>query len=75
MLGLPPLPCPLRLKEVIGLEGRTNDIVYCPPKLSDPATSAVIFFGGDVQVKTHLCLQDACTKENHFNFKECRRRV
>uniref|UniRef100_A0A1B6LUT1 Uncharacterized protein n=1 Tax=Graphocephala atropunctata TaxID=36148 RepID=A0A1B6LUT1_9HEMI len=49
MQGLPPLPWPLRLKDVKGFEGRTNDIVYCPPKNTELPTSAVIFFGGDVQ--------------------------
>lgn len=50
MLGLPPLPCPLRLKDVKGFEGRTNDIIYCSPKKSEQPASAVVYFGGDVQV-------------------------
>ncbi|KAG8262869.1 hypothetical protein J6590_045068 [Homalodisca vitripennis] len=48
MQGLPPLPCPLRFRDVKGFEGRTNDVIYCLPETESP-TSAVVYFPGDVQ--------------------------
>ncbi|KAL1123219.1 hypothetical protein AAG570_002306, partial [Ranatra chinensis] len=44
---------PVRLKDVAGFSGRTNDVVYCPPlsPTFQPSTSqsVVVYFGGDVQ--------------------------
>ncbi|XP_071450932.1 mitochondrial protein C2orf69 homolog isoform X2 [Hetaerina americana] len=40
---------PIRLSGVGGYDGRSNDIVYCPPATHTLRNSAVIFFGGDVQ--------------------------
>lgn len=51
MLGTASLPCPLRVAQVKGFEGRTNDIIYCHPLDKAPHSSAVVFFGGDVQVE------------------------
>uniref|UniRef100_A0A1B6GQ05 Uncharacterized protein n=1 Tax=Cuerna arida TaxID=1464854 RepID=A0A1B6GQ05_9HEMI len=48
MQGLPPLPCPLRFRDVKGFEGRTNDVIYCLPE-TESATSTVVYFPGDVQ--------------------------
>ncbi|XP_054266057.1 mitochondrial protein C2orf69 homolog isoform X2 [Macrosteles quadrilineatus] len=49
MMGCPTLPCPLRVQEVKGYEGRTNDVIYCTPKNMELPHSAVVYFGGDVQ--------------------------
>ncbi|XP_046397906.1 mitochondrial protein C2orf69 isoform X2 [Ischnura elegans] len=40
---------PIRLRGVGGYDGRSNDIVYCPPATHTLRNSAVVFFGGDVQ--------------------------
>lgn len=47
-----PNTIPIRLRAVNGYQHRVNDIVYCPPlvKVEDEEPSAVVYFGGDVQV-------------------------
>ncbi|XP_013137634.1 PREDICTED: UPF0565 protein C2orf69 homolog [Papilio polytes] len=43
---------PLRLRRVVGLEGRANDVVFCPaprPVTPPQKLGALVFFGGDVQ--------------------------
>jgi len=47
-----PPPIPVRLCSVAGYDGRVNDIVYCPPTSRTDQNKAVIYFGGDVQVKS-----------------------
>lgn len=43
---------PIRLRAVSGFQNRLNDVVYCPPliKHDDEPPTAVVYFGGDVQV-------------------------
>lgn len=57
MLGLPPPSCPLRLCGIIGYDGRINDTVYCYPTVRSDQQTAVVFFGGDVQVLLHKFLE------------------
>ncbi|XP_068622889.1 mitochondrial protein C2orf69 homolog isoform X2 [Battus philenor] len=40
---------PLRLRRVSGLEGRANDVVFCPAARAASKHGALVFFGGDVQ--------------------------
>ena len=47
-----------RLTAVSGFDGRENDVIFCG-KAEQPAKQNVIFFGGDVQVIPHLCV-DSC---------------
>lgn len=59
---------PIRLRAVSGFQNRLNDVVYCPPliKNDDEPPTAVVYFGGDVQVgenKTKLYLN---SKTKHF---------
>uniref|UniRef100_A0A1B6E7C1 Uncharacterized protein n=1 Tax=Clastoptera arizonana TaxID=38151 RepID=A0A1B6E7C1_9HEMI len=49
MLKAESLSCPLRVVQVKGFEGRANDVIYCHPLDKEPHSSAVIYFGGDVQ--------------------------
>lgn len=45
---------PLRFSAVNGFDGRTNDMLYSPPIENTEAneeSSAVVYFGGDVQVE------------------------
>ena len=50
---------PIRLKSIIGYDGRINDISYCyplnEPKELNETIPAVIYFGGDVQVIILCC--------------------
>jgi hypothetical protein len=48
-----PPPIPVRLCAVAGYDGRVNDIVYCPPSSRSDQNKAVIYFGGDVQVRVY----------------------
>lgn len=42
---------PIRLRTVTGFQNRVNDVVYCPPLVKhDEESTAVVYFGGDVQV-------------------------
>lgn len=42
---------PIRLRTVAGFQNRVNDVVYCPPLVKhDEEATAVVYFGGDVQV-------------------------
>lgn len=46
---------PFRIFSVAGFQNRTNDIVYCPPIVRQQnqnvdESTAVVYFGGDVQV-------------------------
>lgn len=43
---------PIRIRAVSGFQNRSNDVVYCPPliKSEDEPPTAVVYFGGDVQV-------------------------
>lgn len=42
---------PIRLRSVAGFQNRVNDVVYCPPLVKhDEESTAVVYFGGDVQV-------------------------
>lgn len=41
---------PIRLPAVPGYEGRINDVIYFPPQMRSEQETAVIYFGGDVQV-------------------------
>lgn len=47
---------PFRLCAVTGFQNRTNDIVYCPPLIrgNDEESTAVVYFGGDVQVSMKI---------------------
>lgn len=49
-------PGPFRISAVVGYESRANDIVYCPPIKpiieNEEESTAVVYFGGDVQVFT-----------------------
>lgn len=41
---------PIRLRTVTGFQNRVNDVVYCPPLVKhEDESSAVVYFGGDVQ--------------------------
>lgn len=43
---------PVRINGIKGYQNRTNHIIYCPPLLrSKDDCSAVVYFGGDVQVR------------------------
>lgn len=45
---------PIRLRVVTGFQNRINDVVYSPPIVRhDEEPTAVVYFGGDVQV-SHL---------------------
>lgn len=50
MLGSASSYGPIRLPAVPGYEGRINDIIYSPPQARSEEETAVIYFGGDVQV-------------------------
>lgn len=42
---------PVRINGIKGYQNRTNHIIYCPPLLrSKDDCTAVVYFGGDVQV-------------------------
>ncbi|CAH0382518.1 unnamed protein product [Bemisia tabaci] len=41
--------CTLRLCGVPGFEGRTNDVIYCKPRVKSNELKAVVYFGGDIQ--------------------------
>lgn len=50
---------PFRIFSVAGFQNRANDIVYCPPIIRQPTqnvedSTAVVYFGGDVQVKLFI---------------------
>lgn len=51
-----PLPGgPIRLNSIKGYMQRTNNVIYCPPLMKsskEQTLSAVIYFGGDVQVSS-----------------------
>ncbi|KAJ8960594.1 hypothetical protein NQ318_013884 [Aromia moschata] len=49
MMGGQVRPCPIRLCNVPGFEGRSNDVVYSAPIQKMDKPSVVVFFGGDVQ--------------------------
>lgn len=46
---------PIRLRAVSGFQNRLNDVVYCPPliKQDDEPPTSVVYFGGDVQVRSN----------------------
>jgi hypothetical protein len=51
-------PAPLKLLSVSGYENRSNDLLYCAPRLQNDRQT-VVYFGGDIQVplacrKRHL---------------------
>lgn len=51
---------PIRFSSVNGYDGRTNDILYSPPKLKpggNDEQTAVVYFGGDVQVMSVLLIE------------------
>jgi hypothetical protein len=57
----PPNGGPIRLNGIKGYTGRTNNVIYCPPLIRtsnnnkvDGPGSAVIYFGGDVQVGSNF---------------------
>lgn len=70
-------PTPLRLCGVAGYDGRVNDVVYCPPasrKLH--VNTAVIYFGGDVQVSLTVAMATSTTNlilfiKNHLGIVVC----
>lgn len=44
---------PIRLNSIKGYSNRTNNVIYCPPLIKTPpddTPTAVVYFGGDVQV-------------------------
>lgn len=48
---------PIRLNAIKGYPPRTNNVIYCPPLVKSPkdqVPGAVVYFGGDVQVKLYL---------------------
>lgn len=51
---------PIRLNGVKGYSTRTNNVIYCPPLIrssnnkEDGPGSAVVYFGGDVQVRSSV---------------------
>lgn len=45
----------LKLKGVVGYKGRQNDVIYCHPLERSEQTTAVIYFGGDIQASLELC--------------------
>lgn len=46
---------PIRLNAVSGFQNRENDVVYCPPLVKhDDESTAVVYFGGDVQVNIFM---------------------
>lgn len=56
---------PIRLRTVTGFQNRVNDVVYCPPLVKhDDEPTAVVYFGGDVQVRFFFFL----LKINSFFF-------
>lgn len=44
----------LKLKGVVGYNGRRNDVIYSPPLEKSDLTNAVVYFGGDIQVIIHI---------------------
>lgn len=43
-----------RLTDVVGTEGKHNDVIVCPSEVTRQEKQHVIFFGGDIQVSiTH----------------------
>ncbi len=55
MLGSAAPSGPIRLLAVPGYEGRVNDVIYHPPQTRSEEDTAVIYFGGDVQVNIRQC--------------------
>lgn len=39
-----------RLANVVGVEGKQNDVIVCPSEVTRQEKQQVIFFGGDIQV-------------------------
>lgn len=39
-----------RLANVVGVEGKQNDVIVCPSEVTSQEKQHVIFFGGDIQV-------------------------
>lgn len=39
-----------RLANVVGVEGKQNDVIVCPSEVTRQEKQHVIFFGGDIQV-------------------------
>lgn len=46
----------LKLKGVVGYNGRRNDVIYCPPLQKTDLSNVVVYFGGDIQVREILTL-------------------
>lgn len=39
-----------RLANIVGVEGKQNDVIVCPSEVTRQEKQHVIFFGGDIQV-------------------------
>ena len=45
---------PVRLLGVAGYQDRSNDVVYCGPRLQNEGQDTVVYFGGDIQVLKNI---------------------
>jgi hypothetical protein len=58
---------PIRLNSIKGHANRTNNVIYCPPLIKPTAKdepTAVVYFGGDVQV---ICWREAIYVSHDVN--------